>query len=113
MLVLRLSGVLEKGKISDIDFKKIEAYVKEKGAFIFLKSTSKVHMTEPEFKMDVISSENLEAQIIERFEEKNSSKFNTLIPALMNTLKTEKLEDETSSTFEDRLFSETSKILQL
>jgi len=112
IVILRLSGLLETGKITDINFHKIEEYLKEKEAFIFLKSTSKLHMPEPEFKIDLTSSEDLENQIMERFQERNPSKFNSLIPTLIRSLKVEKLEGETSSSFEDRLLSETKKVIQ-
>ena len=95
-----------------IDFQKIESYLKGKGAFVFLRSTTKLRMAEPEIETDFLASENLEFQIIKRFEEKNPSKFNQLIPNLMKALKTEKLEDETTPTFEERFLSETKKILE-
>jgi DNA repair protein SbcD/Mre11 len=113
IVIVRVQGILERGKISDIDFPKIDSYLKEKKAFVFLKSTSKLHMAEPEIETNLFTSEDLESQIIRRFEEKNSSRFNNLIPSLIRTLKVEKLEDETSSTFEDRLLSETMSLLAL
>lgn len=111
IVIIRLTGVLERGKTTDIDFQKIESFVKEKGAYIFLKSTSKLHVPEPEVKLDVIDAENIETQIVKRFEEIHQSRFNSFIPELMRALMIEKLEDETSSTFEDRLTSESKKVL--
>lgn len=113
IVILRLSGLLETGKITDINFPKIEAYLKEQDAFIFLKSTTKLHMPEPEFKTNLTNSEDMEIQIIERFQERNPSKFNTLIPSLLRSLGIEKLEGETSSAFDDRLLSETKKTIQI
>jgi len=113
IVILRLSGILESGKISDIDFQKIEYILKEKGAYVFLKSTSKLHMPEQEFKLDLTNYEDMESQIVEKFQEKNPSKFNTLISNLMNSLSVQKNEDETRLTFEDRLLSETERILLL
>jgi len=113
IVILKLYGVLEKGKSTDIDFQKIEDYVKKQQAYVFLKSTSKLHLPEPEIKIDVVDSSNMESAIIRRFEEKNPNKFNFMIPLLIKTLQMEKLDDEKSSIFEERLISETKKILKL
>ncbi len=110
--ILRLYGVLEQGKITDIDFSKIELYAKSKGAYVFLKSSSKLHMAEAEIKLDSIDTANIENEITKRFEENNPSKYNAVIPHLIRALQIEKLEDEKSSIFEDRLISETSKIIK-
>ena len=113
IIIIRLSGILERGKISDIDFVKIEAYLKEKGAFSLLKSTSKLHLAEPEVKIELQDSEDLESHIIKKFIESNENKFNYLITDLLRAMQAEKLEDETSSTFEERLLSEARKVLIL
>jgi DNA repair protein SbcD/Mre11 len=112
IVILKLHGLLEKGKTSDIDFKKIEKQTISQGAFVFIKSTTKLHMASPELKLDLIDSENLESQIINKFEENNPSKFNILIHPLMKTLQAEKLEDEKSATFEERIISETKRIIK-
>ena len=111
IVIIRLTGVIETGKISDIDFQKIEAFVKEKKAFAFLKSTSKLHLEEPEVKLESAQTEEIEEQIIKNFTEKNPSSNNPAIPNLLRSLDKEKLEDETRSSFEDRLLSEINKIL--
>ncbi len=113
IVIVRLSGILEKGKISDIDFNKIDLNLKERGAFVLLKSTSKLHMAEAEVKLELQDSEDLEFQIIKKFEENNKSKFNSRISNLIMALQIEKLEDETTLTFEDRLLSEIRITLEL
>jgi DNA repair exonuclease SbcCD nuclease subunit len=113
IIILRLSGILEKGKISDIDFQRIEDFIKKEGAFVFLRSTSNLHMPELELKLDLTSSEQIETQIIRGFEDKNPNKFNVLIPELLKVLQADKLDDEKSSIFEERLMSETKKVLQI
>ncbi len=113
IIILKLHGILETGKSSDIDFLKIENYLKNEGAFVFLKSTSKLYLSESELKVDIIDSTQLEAEIIKKFEETNPNKFNPLIPSLIKSLQIEKIEDEKLSTFEDRLISETKKILPI
>jgi DNA repair exonuclease SbcCD nuclease subunit len=113
IVILKISGTLKKGKTSDINFLKVEEYARKKGAFIFLKSTSKLSANEPEIKIDVVDSINLESQIIKKFEESNPGKYNMLIPSLMKTLQTERLEDEKIAIFEERIISEVKKILQI
>ncbi len=113
IVLLKLWGILKKGKTSDIDFQKIEEYMKKKSVFVFLKSTSKLHVNEPEIKMDHLDPANIEEQIIKRFEETNPNKYNSIVPFLMKALQIEKLEDEKSQAFEERVLSETKKILQI
>lgn len=113
IVILRLYGVLEKGKTTDIDFIRIENHAVKKGVFVFLKSMTKLHLTEPEIKLDVYDSANLEAHIINKFEQNNPSKFNLYISQLMKTLQTEKAEDEKTLVFEDRLILEAKKILSI
>ena len=112
IVIIKLYGVLEVGKISDIDFAKIERHVKESGAYVFVKSTSKLHMPQPEIKLDLLDTENLESQIIKRFEEGNPSKFNDYIYQFMRILQAEKSEDEKSAVFEERIISEFQKALK-
>ncbi len=112
IVILRLFGIVEIGKTSDIDFIKISRVLKQKGAFIFLKSTSALHMVEPEVKLEITSSEDLENQVIERFEKDNPSKFNSLIGSLNRSLQMEKQEGEKNAVFEERVIAETKKILQ-
>lgn len=113
IIVIRLSGILEKGKISDIDFHKIETELQEKGAYVVLKSTSKLHTLEQDAETSILISDDIEGNTIKKFLEKNNSSFNALIPSLLSTLQIEKGEDETTSTFEERLLLETRNILNL
>ena len=113
IIILRLYGILEKGKSSDIDFTKIENSLKERGVYTFLKSISKLYMSQPEIKIDFQNTPDLENQIIKKFEESNPAKFNDIIPQIMKTLEAEKLDDEKSSVFEERILSEAQKILRI
>jgi len=111
IIILKLFGILETGKSTDINFSKIEAFLKQGGAYVFLKSTSKLHMPKPDMKMEILESVNLEHQVIEKFKENNPSRFNNLIPYLINSLQTEKVIDEKLSTFHDRIVTENKRIL--
>ncbi len=113
IIILKLYGILEKGKVSDIDFQKIESELRKRNAYVFLKSTTRLFLPEPEFKMDVVDSIHLESEIIKNFEQSNPSKFNSLIPDMMKSLQAEKKEDEKSAVFEERLLSEMWKILRI
>jgi len=112
ILVLRISGILETGKTSDIDFLKIEKIARERGAYTILKSTSKLHVIQSEVKIDLLSSESLENDIIKKFEEGNQHKFNSLIFPLIKTLQLEKADEEKSTVFKERLLSEIYKIIK-
>jgi hypothetical protein len=106
VIILRFSGVIEKGKTSDIDFKKIENYIKEKGAYVSLKSTSKLVISEPNIKLENIDSKDVEESIISNYVESNPNKFNGLIKDLINSLQLKKKEEEKSAIFQERLISE-------
>ena len=113
IVILKIVGIIERGKTSDIDFSKIGDYVKEREAFILLKNTSKLQMAEPELQLDIIDTEDIESQIIKKFEERNKSKFNFLINQLIKVLQIEKQDDEKSSLFEERIISDVKKIISI
>ncbi|MEI6731446.1 MAG: exonuclease SbcCD subunit D [archaeon] len=112
ILILKMYGIIEKGKSADIDFKKIEDYAKANGAYTVIKSITKLHLQDSEVKSDFLDSANLEAMIIKRFEETNPSPFNNLIPQLMKSLQIEKADEERLNIFEERLVSEIMKVLE-
>lgn len=112
IVLLKIFGKLEQGKTSNIDFRRIEKFVKERKAYSLLKNISKLITEEPEFKIDIENIENLEAEIIKKYLKENESSSNSLIPPLLNVLSLEKHEDETSSSFSLRLFNEFKKIIE-
>ena len=112
IVILKLSGVLEQGKIGDIDFTKIEDFLKKNKAYSFLKSTSKLHISESEINLTSLNTENLEEDVIKKFEDSTPNKFNTLIRPLIRALQIEKIEDESNSVFQERLISESKKIIE-
>jgi DNA repair protein SbcD/Mre11 len=113
IVIAKVYGSIEMGKTADIDFSKIETEVRKLGAFSFLKSTNQLHLTEPDIQLEVLDSENLESEIIENFKGKNPNPLNSRIPELMRVLQAEKLDDERSSVFEDRVITETRKVIIL
>ncbi len=113
IVILKLFGFLEKGKTSNIDFSKIENYLSKQGAYVFLKSTAKLQIAEQEITIEVADTEDMEQQIIQKFEESNPSTLNALVSPLLRSLQIEKGEDEKSAVFEERLLAEARRILNL
>jgi len=113
IVLLRLSGKLEQGKVSNINFKEIEDFVKSKGAYSLLKNISKIITEEPEINVEIDDVEKLEQEIINKYMQENKSKFNPMIFSLIDAFSTEKQEDETSANFNLRLFSEINKIIKI
>ncbi len=109
IIILKLSGVLEKGKTADIDFTKIERFVKEQGSYVLLRSTTHLHAAEAAIIPETLDASNLENQIMNHFEENNPSRYNKFIPTLLMALQFERLEEEKTDVFEDRLVTEVSK----
>lgn len=110
ILILKVKGVLERGKITDIDFNKIERYVVSKGAYSFLKNTTKLIF--PIADIDIQpQTDNLEKSIVDKFLESHAHKYNHLINPLLTALNLEKKEDEIGRVFEDRLLGDVQKIL--
>ena len=111
IVILKISGSLEKGKTTDINFNKIESIARENGAYTLLKSTSKLHILESEIRFEQFSSDAIESEIIKKFELTNKNKFNSFILSLLKSLQVEKVEDERSMIFEERLISEINKVI--
>ncbi|HRZ86074.1 MAG TPA: exonuclease SbcCD subunit D [Candidatus Paceibacterota bacterium] len=111
IILLRLSGKLTSGKISDIHFNEIEQFAKDKKAYAFIKNISKLTFEENELYIETKDMHIVEDSIIKDYFEKNPSNFSDKIPLLIKTLGMEKQEDEKNQVFSDRLLSELSSIL--
>ncbi len=114
VVLLKVSGTLESGKQSDIDFKRITGKAVEMGALAVKKS---VHITSKEFEDIEVkkhtSIDELELEIVKEYAKGNEEFSQGNIINLMNILKDEKREDETINTFEERLKSDAKKIMGL
>ena len=110
ILILKLKGILDRGKITDIDFNKIEIFSKKQGVHSFIKNTTKLIFPIADIGIEY-NSENLEEDILAKFKEAHPHKYNELINPLLNVLNFEKKEDELIRVFDDRLFSDINKIL--
>ncbi len=111
IIILKISGILEQGEVSNIDFSAIEARIKKKGAYTFLKSTSRLYQAEADQQIEAIDANSLEQEIINIMANKNQNKFTQFIHPLFNTLSIQQIEDEKISIFEDRVYTEAKKIL--
>jgi len=112
IILLRIKGVLESGKHSDIKFSQIEEFAKKRGAYFLLRNTHELRTKEIELEIEFMETENIEEDTIKNYSEKNPSKLNDFIPQIMNVLSTEKQEGETSESFKKRIFEESQKILE-
>lgn len=111
VVILILSGLIEKGKTGDIDFVKIESVAKKKGALTLIKSTTKLHQQETDLVFEEVDASNLESKLLEQYNSKNPSKYNELIPSLMKSLLIDQKDEEKSSVFEERLLEEVKRVL--
>jgi DNA repair exonuclease SbcCD nuclease subunit len=113
IVLLRIRGILEIGKNSDIKFSQIEETVKRKNAYFLLRNTHELKTKEAELELEIKETENIEEETIKTYKEQNPSDFNQYILQLMNALSTEKQEGETIESFTGRLSDEFDKILAL
>lgn len=113
IVLLRVKGELETGKVSDIKFSQIEDFVKTKEAYFLLKNTHDIKTKEFELDIEIRDTENIEEETIKIYSEQNPSDFNKLIPELMNVLSIEKQEGEKTEIFTKRLLDGARKILNI
>lgn len=111
IVLLRIRGILETGKNSDIKFSQIEETTKRKNAYFLLRNTHELKTKETELEFKIEETENIEDETIKTYKEQNPSDFNKYIFQLMNTLSTEKQEGETVESFTGRLSDEFKEIL--
>jgi len=107
IVLLRLIGTLESGRLADIDFKEIFSQLKE--SFVVLKNTSELKIKEFEELEDI--GENIvsvEDELISKY-----SGDSDFVKSLINSLDKEKLEGEKNFDFEFRVIDESFKVLNL
>jgi len=112
IVLLRIRGELENGKVSDIKFSKIEEFVREKEAYFLLRNTHDIKSKEAEMELDIGDTEDIEEETIKVYSSQNPSDFNKLISQIMNVFSIEKQEDEKSEVFINRLLDGTKRVLE-
>ncbi|MBM3200391.1 DNA repair exonuclease [Candidatus Woesearchaeota archaeon] len=116
IVTLRIEGVLESGKPSDIDFKEIMA--KMKSAFYVLKNTNKLTTKEfEELEVETGNVDDIERKIIQehlgQISFMNAEDEAKITEALINALNQEKEEGEKNADFELRVLVDSIKVLNL
>ena len=112
IVILRLKGIIEQGKMADLRFNEIEAYTEKEGAYVLLKNLSKLSMKESEIELTV-QPQYLEEEILKKHQNSESSIFNKNLLELFQAFQADRKEEERSQIFEDRLFEEISKIMNI
>lgn len=120
IITIRLQGILESGKISDIDFKSIFDMLYDKSAFFVMKNTSGLSTKEfEEIKIESSSAEETEERLIEehlgkiKVDGMDKDREKDTIKALIRTLDTDREEGEKVSDFEQRIKLESDRILDI
>ncbi|MBT4111027.1 exonuclease SbcCD subunit D [Candidatus Woesearchaeota archaeon] len=118
LITIRLTGTLDKGKVSDINFKEVFSQLYSKGAFFIMKNTAQLTSEEfEEIKISHSNPENVEEEIIKEHLQQiklfdRDSELH-LTKSLMRVLNTTKKEGETVTDFQGRVKEEVSKLLNL
>jgi DNA repair protein SbcD/Mre11 len=108
IVLLRLVGVLESGKLTDIDFGKLNSELS--GAFVVLRNSSKLTIREFEgFEVSEKNVEDIEEKLISNFESFDKNKTKELITMLSD----EKQEGEKNFDFEMRVTKNVFNVLGL
>lgn len=120
VVLIRLHGILDSGKPSDIDFKEIFNAIYSKSAYFVMKSSHALASKEfEEIKTDARNVEDIESFLIKehlgqvRLGNLSSEKEERLIRSLMKAMGAEKQEGEREIDFNNRLKEEVSKVLEL
>ena len=109
IVTIRIEGVLESGRVSDIDFKKVLDYLKD--AYVVLRNTNKLKSKEIE---DIKIEGNVENLEEENIKEISSVLFNEdFIKNLIELLDKDKKDGEKNLDFEYRILNEIKKILNI
>ncbi|MBW3015094.1 exonuclease SbcCD subunit D [Candidatus Woesearchaeota archaeon] len=117
IITLRITGSLESGKVSDINFKKIFETIYAKGAYFVMKNTSSLKTKDfEEIKIQTKNLDLAEDEIIKehlnQIKHNFSDEFKTT-KSLMSALASEKLEGERNQDYESRLLKDVKNIINL
>lgn len=99
VVLLRISGSLKNGRVSDIGFYEIIEWLYSKGAFFVMKNSMISTQEYQNVKVSLGSAEEIEERLISENPKKH------LVISLMFNLNSFKHEGETSSDFENRIVS--------
>ncbi len=117
LVLVRVGGVLESGKVSDIGFKRLFELANENGAYFVMKNTNKLRSKDyEEVKVAAKTNEEAEKLVVEENVgqvsvldlDKQGEK--ELVENLMQAFDSEKHEGEKNADYEQRILSEANKI---
>ncbi len=118
IITVRITGTLESGKLTDIDFRQIFEQCYNKGAYYVMKNTAAVKTKELEsIKIETRNTDQIEEDIIK--EHLGQIKVNKITDELETTkqllqlLSKERQEGERVSDFHERILEETKDVLRL
>lgn len=119
IVLLRLSGRMETGKTSEINFRRMIEMMEERGAHLVLKNTSKLVSKEfEEIKVKADTTEEAERMVIEEHLGQvkslglDNESEKDLVVSLMNVLDKDRDEGEKHSDYESRVITEMSKMFR-
>lgn len=119
IVTLRIEGILRNGKPSDIDFKKINEMLEERGAYIVLRNINKLESKEfQEIDIRSGSVKEIEEEIIKKYLSgdelfKNEKEEMKIVESLMEVLGKSKEEGEKNFDFENRIFKDFEEVLKI
>jgi exonuclease SbcD len=118
IVLIRISGMLENGKISEIDFRSVYGALFDKNVYYVMRNTSALLVKEfEEVKVEGISPEEIEDKLIEEHAGMKSvpgwniEKEKDMIKKLMAVLNSERKEGEKVYEFEERVKAEAERLL--
>jgi exonuclease SbcD len=120
VVMIRVSGVLENGRVSEIDFRKIYELLLEKSAYFVMRNT--MHLSGKEYaevKVETGTAEETEEKLIDehigqmKISSWDKDKEKDMIKKLMVLLSSEKKEGEKVYQFEARIKEEMERLLGL
>ena len=110
IVTLRLHGVMSSGKFSEINTEEIIRSLYDKGAYVVLKSSSKLKLKENIQVKDInIDKASIEDELINANIHEQSSKI--LVKDIMRVLSNEKLDGEKKYDYEDRIIEDIKSIV--
>jgi hypothetical protein len=119
IITLRISGILDSGKPSDIDFSLIDNFAREQGSYYLLRNT--FQLTTKEFEQVLETAEEMKS--VDELESESlamsiqdgiiSSENKELFLPLMKLLNIEKDEAETTTAFSNKLSRDMFKLLDI
>ncbi len=118
LITIRLNGALERGKVSDLNFKELFDHLYFRGAYFIMKNTSQLVSKEfEEIKITSSDSEQAEEEIIQEHLQQiklydRETEFH-LTKSLLQALNTSKREGETVNDFQDRVKGEVQRLLNV